>query len=67
MRRMLCSLRWHRALLMQRPLLTGGLVLGLLTAVEGINFNNILFQFLTLLVSLFASVLFGGDVSSLTA
>lgn len=63
MRRMFYSPRWLR---WQATIVTGGLF-GLLTAAEGVNFNNILFQFLTLLFSLFATVLFGGDVSTLIA
>jgi len=53
-----------------RPLACGGVTLGVLQAFQGVDFNQIWFQFMAQLWSLFmgaiVTVFFGGDPSSLT-
>lgn len=56
---------WQRRLYRLAPLISGGISLGVLQAIEGIDFNAIWFQFITLVLSTFVSLFFGGDVSQL--
>lgn len=49
------------------PLFAGGVSLGVLQALENVDFNSIWFQFITLLLSTFVSLLFGGDASQFGA
>lgn len=44
-----------------RPLIGGGVMLGVLQAVQHIDFNEIWFQFLLMWLSALAALLLGGD------
>lgn len=47
-----------------RPLVCGGVTLGLFQAMQDINFNQIWFQFLLSWLSALITVLLGGDAST---
>ena len=49
---------WIRRL---RWLATGAVTLGILQGIEGLNFNQLFFQFLNTIIALFVSVFFGAD------
>lgn len=55
-----------RTMVRLRPLLCGGVMLGLFQGLGAINYNGVLFQFLSTWINVLVSLLFGGNLSSLT-
>ena len=54
-----------RILVRLRPLLVGGTTLGLLQGLEQINYNSVLFQFVSTWINILVALIFGGDLSNL--
>ncbi len=55
----------NRLMYRLRPVLAGGVMLGVLQAAMGIDWNSLLFQFILTWISVLINVLMGGDTSSL--